>query len=99
MCIFYIKSLSCGCQIIASHIGREQNCIILGNHSYKCICDKCINLQDEILDNKLNNIKNDIFFNKIYCQDDFIYYSNRWTRSPSSPLHYDISDEMKAFIS
>ena len=97
MCIFYNKLLHCGCEIIACHFRRERNCIIIGNHSYKWICDKCIKLSDEELNNILNKIKTNINYNKIYCKDDFVYYSNGWNRSDSSPTEYIISNESRIF--
>lgn len=97
MCIFYLKALSCGCEIIACHFRKDNNSIILSNHSYKWICNKCINLPSEVLDNKLNNMKNNINFNKIYCKDDYIFYSNGWYRSPSSPTEYFIPNEHRVF--
>ena len=56
MCIFYIKSLYCGCKIIASQSREDNNCIFIVGHSYKWICNKCINLPDERLDERLETI-------------------------------------------
>ena len=81
MCILYIKSLYCGCKIIACQSREENNCIYIVNHSYKWICDKCINLPGEQIDERLENIKNND--NKIY-----ISFLNGWYRSPTSPENY-----------
>lgn len=90
MCIFYTKSLYCGCKIIATQFREENNCIFLVGHSYKWICSKCINLSDEKLDKKLQNIKqND---NKIY-----ISFINGWYRSSSSPIDYNIPNKHLIF--
>lgn len=97
MCIFYTKSLRCGCKIIACHFRTENNCIILGNHSYKWFCNKCMNLSDNELDNKLNKIKNSNNFNKIYGTNDYINYNNGWNRTASSPIDYFIPNESLVF--
>lgn len=90
MCIFYIKSFYCGCKIIAAQFSEDKNCIFLVGHSYKWICNECINLSDEILDTRLQNIKqND---NKIY-----ISFINGWYRSPSSPIEYTIPNKHLVF--
>ena len=81
MAIFFIKSLFCGCKIIACQSREEPKCLHIVNHSYKWICDNCINLSHEKLDERLENIKkND---NKIY-----ISFVNGWYRSPTSPENY-----------
>ncbi len=81
MCIFFHKSLYCGCKIVAAQSRENKNCIVLVNHTYRHICKKCINLPNEFLDNRLEIMKRD---------DDKIYVSviNGWYRSPSSPTDY-----------
>lgn len=81
MCIFFIKSLYCGCKIIACQSREEPKCIHIVNHSYKWICDRCIDLPDKILNERLENIKN--IDNKIY-----VSFINGWYRSPTSPEEY-----------
>lgn len=81
MCILYIKSLYCGCKIIACQSREENNCIYIVNHSYKWICDKCIKLPGKKIDERLEDIKNND--NKI-----FISFVNGWYRSSSSPDNY-----------
>ena len=76
MCIFYSKSLDCGCIIIAWHFRRDGNTIILSGHAYKKICNKCNDLSDDVLDNRLKKFKNNNY--KIYSKDDYIFYSNGW---------------------
>jgi len=97
MCIFYTKKLNCNCEIIACRFRIDNNCIILSNHSYKWICDKCIKLSNEEIDNRLHKIINDTNFNKIYGLDDYINYSNSWIRTASSPIEYVIPNESREF--
>lgn len=64
MCIFFVKTLYCGCKILAVQSREDAKCIYIVNHTYKNICDNCIQLPEEKLDERLENMKkND---NKIY---------------------------------
>jgi len=83
MCIFYSKSLDCGCVIIAWHFRRDGNTIILSGHDYKRICNKCVELPDYELDNRLNNFKKNNY--KIYSKEISILYSNGW----KNEINYD----------
>ena len=76
MCIFYAKSLDCGCVVIAWHFRRDKNIIILSGHSYKIICNKCLNLTDDDLDKRLNKFKNNNY--KLYSNENSVLYSNGW---------------------
>jgi hypothetical protein len=76
MCIFYSKSLNCGCLIIAWHFRKDGNTIILTGHDYKRFCNKCVNLSDNELDNRLNNFKKNNY--KLYSKEDSVLYSNGW---------------------
>jgi len=81
MAIFFHKLLFCGCKIVASQSREDKNCIVLVNHTYRNICNKCINLSSEFLDNRLETMKR---------KDDRIYVSfvNGWYRSVTSPTDY-----------
>lgn len=83
MGIYFIKSLYCGCQVVAAMSREEKSCIFLVHHTYKWICDECIKLSDEKLDKRLEDMKKN---------DDKIYVTiiNGWYRSPSSPTDYYI---------
>ena len=81
MCIFFHKSLYCGCQFVAAQSREDTSCIFIVNHTYKWICDKCIKLPSETLNKRLEDITNND--NKIY-----ISFINGWYRSPSSPTDY-----------
>lgn len=57
MCIFYYKSLPCGCKIFAAQTREDIKCIYIDNHCYKSICKKCINMSEQELNKQLYKIK------------------------------------------
>lgn len=95
MCIFYTKSLHCGCVILACHFRREGNTIILSGHTYKRFCDKCLDLSDNELDNRLNEFKKHDY--KLYSKEDSVLYSNGWKNTINNdfPIRdFDISTDI-----
>ena len=66
MAIYYNKKLLCGCKIVAAQSREDKACIFLINHTYKWICDKCINLPNKIINSRLEDMKKN---------DDKIYVS------------------------
>lgn len=57
MCIFYNKSLLCGCKIVAVQTREDIKCVYIDNHCYKSICKKCINMSEKELNKQLDKIK------------------------------------------
>lgn len=90
MCIFYNKSLLCGCKIVAVQTREDIKCVYIDNHCYKTICKRCINMSDQELNKRLEKIReND---NKI-----FVSFLNGWYRSSSSPTDYTIPNQHLVF--
>ena len=90
MCIFYNKTLFCGCKIVAAQSREDITSIYIVGHCYKNICNKCINMSEQELNNRLEKIReND---NKI-----FVSVVNGWYRSSSSPIDYTIPNQNLIF--
>jgi hypothetical protein len=96
MSIFYEKRLKCGCVILASESLSENDCTILTNHCNKLFCNKCMNLTDEELDNRINKLQNDKENNKVCVNGKYVYKSNGWTRI--TPDNYYVNDEITKFL-
>lgn len=90
MGIFFRKKLSCGCKIVACQTKEEKNVIFITGHSYGWICDKCVNLPEKIIDERLENMKKNDY--KIYLS-----LVNGWYRSPSSPTDYSEIIDIHSF--
>ena len=77
MGIYYKKRMFCGCELIAVSISSNEKLITkLGHICYKWICDKCIKLPEETLDNRLKNIAE----SNPYVYNDNIDIISGWTR-------------------
>lgn len=57
MPIIYKKTLCCGCTIISIVSYMKKDIIFIGSHKYNYICQECVNLSYEILDERLEDIQ------------------------------------------